>query len=131
MRLRWKRPKQPRYSSTRTVESKVMPGVRFLVAKMSFGRRLELMTRVRELAARIEFLAAAQDVRQKMEAGLVQAEIERVYVSWGIRAVSGLVVDGQAATPQVLADSGPESLFREALALVQSEVGLTEAERKN
>jgi hypothetical protein len=98
---------------------------------MSFGRRIELMTRVREVARRMEFLAAAQGVGEKMDAGLAQAEIERLYVSWGLRGVSGLVVDGRPATPEVLAESGPEDLFREALAVVRAETGLSEEERKN
>ena len=48
-----------------------------------------------------------------------------------MKAVSGLVVDGEPATPEVLAETGPEDLFREALALVRTETGLNEEERKN
>ena len=40
-------------------------------------------------------------------------------------------IDGNAATPELLAKAGPEELFREALAAVKTEAGLTEAERKN
>ena len=35
------------------------------------------------------------------------------------------------ATPEMMVDCGPEELFREALALVRAETGLTEEERKN
>ena len=128
MGLRWR---GKGYSSTRVVESRVRPGVRFCVLKMSFGRRVELMRRVREIARRVEFLATAEGVGEKMDAGLAQAEIERLYVTWGLKAVSGLVVDGEPATPEVLAETGPEDLFREALALVRAETGLNEEERKN
>jgi len=79
----------------------------------------------------MEFLAGAGGGGEKMDAGLAQAEIERLYVTWGLKAVSGLVVDGEPATPEVLAETGPEDLFREALALVRAETGLNEEERKN
>jgi hypothetical protein len=52
-------------------------------------------------------------------------------MTWGLRAVSGLELDGADATPELLAEAGPEDLFREALAAVRAETGLTEAERKN
>ena len=48
------------YESVRTVESRVARGVSFTLAKISFGRRVELMRRVRELARRLEFLEAGQ-----------------------------------------------------------------------
>ena len=98
---------------------------------MSFGRRVELMRRVRELARRTEFLAASEEAGDKMDAALLQAEIERTYVMWGVKAVAGLAVDGVAAGPELLAEAGPEELFREALAAVRKETGLSEEERKN
>ena len=48
------------YESTTVVESQVVSGVSFTVAKMSFGRRFELMRKIRELARRMEFLEAGQ-----------------------------------------------------------------------
>ena len=119
------------YTSETVVDSGAVPGVRFTIAKMSFGRRVELMRRVRELARRTEFLAASEDLNDKMDAALLQAEIERVYVRWGVKKVSGLAVDGVVAGPDLLAEAGPEALFREALAAVRRETGLSEEERKN
>ena len=119
------------YESVTVVESRVAPGVKFTVAKMSYGRRTELMRQIRELSRRMEFLEAGKEPADKMDAALVEAEIGRLYVSWGLRAISGLVVDGAEATPELLAESGPEDLFREALAAVQSQAGLTQEERKN
>jgi hypothetical protein len=118
-------------ASTRVVESQVAPGVTYTIAAMSFARRVELMNRVREIARRMEFLGASEDARQKMDAGLLRAEVDRLYVEWGLVAVAGLVVDGREADPALLIDSGPEELFREALAAVRAETGLTEEERKN
>jgi hypothetical protein len=119
------------YESVTTLESRVMPGVRFTIARMSFDRRVELMRRIRELARRAEFLGAGQSAEDKMDAALVQAEIERLYVSWGLRGVSGLVIDGREANPETLSGDAPEDLFREALAAVRAETGLTEEQRKN
>ena len=119
------------YESVAVVESQVAPGVKFTVAKMSYGRRTELMRRVRELARRIEFLEAGEEPAEKMDSALVEAEMGRLYVSWGLRAVSGLVVDGVDATPEILAESGPEDLFHEALAAGQAQAGLSGPERKN
>jgi len=50
---------------------------------------------------------------------------------WGVKAVSGLSVDGRVADVQSMAAEGPEELFREALAAVRRQIGLNEEERKN
>ena len=119
------------YESVAVVESRVAPGVTFAVARMSFGRRVDLMRRVRELARRMEFLEAGKEPGDRMDAALVQAEIDRLFLEWGLRAVSGLQLDGGEASPQSLAEAGPEELFREALAAVRAETGLAEEQRKN
>jgi hypothetical protein len=119
------------YESLIVVESQVSDGVKFTVAKMSFGRRTELMRRVRELARKMEFLEAGQEPGEKMDAALLRVEIDRLYVGWGLRAISGLELDGAKATPESLAESGPEELFREAVAVVRAQTGLSTAERKN
>jgi hypothetical protein len=119
------------YQSTVRRESKSHPGVRFSVYRMSFGRRLELLRRVRELAARAEFLAAGNDPREKIEATLLAGEIDRLYLLWGLAGVEGLEVDGQAATPELLVEAGPEPLCREVLSAVRAEAGLDEEELKN
>jgi hypothetical protein len=112
------------------VHSTTHPGVKFRIARVSFARRLDLMRRVRELARRAEFLGAGQDPADRMDAALLQAEIEQLYVAWGVKAVEGLTVNGIAAGPELLAE-GPEEVFREALAAVRKELGLSEEERKN
>ena len=121
----------PGYRSEAVVESKIVPGVKFTIAKMSFGRRMELMRRVRELAGRYEFLAASENAAEKMDAALLQSEIQRTYVLWGVKAISGLTVNGRSADVELMAAEGPEALFLEALAAVRREAGLTEEERKN
>jgi hypothetical protein len=119
------------YHSVDRVESLIAAGVSYLIAKMSFSRRMDLMRRVRELARRAEFLEAGQDTGEKMDAAILYVEIDRLYLTWGLREVAGLELDGKPATPESLADSGPEELFREALTAVRAATGLSAVERKN
>jgi len=119
------------YESSEVVKSQLAQGVTFTVAKMSYNRRVELMRRVRELARKFEFLEAGSEPGDKMDAALLEAEINRLHLTWGLQAVSGLTLDGVGATPESLTDSGPEDLFREALVAVRRQTGLTDSERKN
>ena len=119
------------YESVAIVESQVAIGVKFTVAKMSFGRRMELMRQVRELARKMEFLEAGTSPGERMDAALLRVEIDRLYLKWGLLGISGLELDGVDATPESLAEAGPEELFREVLALVRSQTGLNPHERKN
>jgi hypothetical protein len=121
-----------RYESLVEVVSERLPGVRFRVERMSFGRRLELVRQLKDLLARLEFLQAApQSPAQQAEATLVAGEVDRIYLRWGLRSVEGLEIDGQPATPEALLERGPEPLVDEALAAIRREAGLSEAERKN
>src|SRR5438874_1683777 len=119
------------WSSREIVASQSHAGVEFVIARMTFGRRLELMRRVRDLAARLEFFEAGRDARNGMEASLLGAEIDKLYILWGLEEVRGLELDGAPATAESLIERGPEELFGEALAAVKAECGLTENERKN
>ena len=119
------------YTSFQTVESTAAQGVSYTIAKMSFGRRVELTRRIRELAARREFAEAGDTPGDKMDAALLASEIDRIYLLWGLTEVKGLDLDGSPATPESLAASGPEELCREALAAIKEQCGLSEAERKN
>ena len=118
------------YESAVTIES-ARAGVTIQVRRMSFGRRLELMKRVRELARRVEFLEAGSAAGNRMDAGLARAEIDCAFVLWGVAGISGLRIDGAEATVEALVEHGPEDVFREALAAARREAGLTAEERKN
>ncbi len=119
------------YQSTVTRESRAFAGVRYTVARMSLGRRIELTKRIRELAGRAEYLAAGEDLRGKAEAAALGAEIDGLYLEWGLAGIEGLEIDGQAATAELLARAGPEELCREIIASIRAECGLSEEERKN
>jgi hypothetical protein len=117
--------------SKTVVRSTAWPGVEIVVAKITFGRRLELMRRIRDLAAKAEFLEAGTGGKDRMDASLLGAEIDRLYVEWGVEEIRGISFDGKAADAAGLIEAGPEDLFREALAAVKADSGLNENERKN
>jgi hypothetical protein len=98
---------------------------------MSFGRRVELTRRIRELAERVEFLIAGETAKEKLDATLLSAEIDRTYVLWGLRGIEGLELDGIPSTPESLVSDGPEDLVREALSAIKAECGLSDDEIKN
>lgn len=119
------------YESTEVVESQKWRGVRFTVRRMSFQGRIELMAKIRDLARRVEFWTAGEKPEEQMDAGVLQAEIDGIYLNWGLTGVAGLEIDGKAASPNLLIENGPEELVREALDAVKAGAGLTAAERKN
>jgi hypothetical protein len=119
------------YQSVVTIPSQLIPDVAYRVFRMSFGRRMDLMREIRKLTGRLEFHDAGTSDADKMDASLLAAEIDRLYLVWGLESVEGLLIDGSDATPERLASAGPEELFAEALAAIKRQCGLTEAERKN
>jgi len=119
------------YDSVKMFESKVTPGVRFAIQRVSFGRRMDLSRRVRELSRRAEFLNASSELDEKIEANILAQEIDALYLEWGLVRLDGLTIDGEAATGAQLLEKGPEELAREVVGSIKQECGLTEAERKN
>jgi hypothetical protein len=105
--------------------------VRYEIARVSFGRRIELARRIREIGRKMEYLEAGTDAREKLEATVLAAEIDRAYLEWGLVEIEGLEIDGVAATPKTLVDQGPVELAIEILGRIKSECGMTEDERKN
>ena len=118
------------YDSVTVVESQVAPGVTFAVARMSFGRRVELMRKVRELCLEHEFLKAG-DAADQLESSLADLLIRKLYLEWGLAEITGLRIDGIPASVAALVAKGPERLSDEIIASIKSELGLTEDERKN
>jgi len=119
------------WNSHRIVESESWPGVEFIIARITFGRRLELLKRVRDLAVKLEYFDAGRDEKNRIEASLLGAQLDRLYIEWGLEDIRGLHIDGDPATPESLVARGPEDLFLEVLAVIKSECGLNEQERKN
>lgn len=119
------------HSSTKTVESRILPGVSFVIQRMSFGRRLELMRRARELGTALECHSAGSTIMDKLQAAESNVAIEGLYLEWGLSAIQGLIIDGAPANAQTLLAAGPEELCREIIQEIRQECGLTDEERKN
>lgn len=119
-----------RFDSLRWVDSETVAGVRFAVRRPSLGQRIELTRRVHEMTLRHEFLKAGAE-SEKLEAALGELLVQQLYIEWGLKAIEGLEIDGEAATPAALIDRGPEELAAEIASYVVHECGLTEDERKN
>jgi hypothetical protein len=117
--------------STVEHESQQMPGVRFRIIRMSLARRIDLTRRVRELARKLGFLKSGTSDDEHIEATLLGQEIDRLYLEWGLINILGLEIDGEAATPEMVVDKGPEELCREMVNAIKAECHLTEQERKN
>jgi len=120
-----------RHESSAWFDAETCAGVRFRVARISVARRIELARRIREIGRKVEFLEAGQDPREKLEAAVLAAEIDRVYLEWGLEAIEGLEIDGEAATPVALIEKGPLDLAKEMLGRIKRECGLSEEQRKN
>lgn len=119
------------YESSRTFDSTSARGVRFKIARMTFGRRIELMRRVRELSGRLDFALAGSGAPDRVDAALLAAEIDDLYLRWALMSVEGLEIDGAQADTDRLIAAGPESLCREIVAAIKRECSLSEEERKN
>jgi hypothetical protein len=119
------------HESSAWFDAETRPGVRFRVARISVARRIELARRIREIGRKVEFLEAGQDPREKLEAAVLAAEIDQVYLEWGLEEIQGLEIDGEPATPAALIEKGPMDLAKEILAQIKRECGLSEDQRKN
>jgi hypothetical protein len=123
------------WASRLWVDAEAMEGVRYEIVRVSFGRRIELARRIREIGRKMEYLEAGaaleNGARDTLEATVLAAEIDRAYLEWGLAAIEGLEIDGMPATPETLVDRGPVELAMEILARIKSECGMTEDERKN
>jgi hypothetical protein len=119
------------YESVLVIRSKSMPSVTFAIKRVSFGRRMDLSRRAREISRKAEFLEAGGQLGEKIEAGILTQEIDTMYLAWGLVSIQGLTIDGEAATAESLLEKGPEDLTREVVNAIKAQCGLSEVERKN
>jgi len=119
------------YESLVQYESPGYAGVSYKVRRISFARRLELLSRLRSLAARLEFERAGQRAAERIEAALLEGEMDRTLLEWGLESINGLAVDGAPATVAALFERGPEGLCREIAGRIRGECFLSEEQRKN
>ncbi len=85
---------------------------------------------IQELIHMNEFLRAGDSLEQS-KASLADLLARKVYVEWGISELEGLKIDGVPASIQDLIERGPEGLCEEIAHTIQSELVLSEEERKN
>lgn len=119
------------YQSVIWFDAETLAGVRYRIARMSLGRRIGLARKIREAGRRLEFLEAGGGVMEKLDAAVLQGEVDRAYLEWGLEAIEGLEIDGEAATVESLIEKGPAKLATEILGRIRGECGLSESERKN
>ena len=119
------------YESTVTHPSSCLAGVEFTVLRLSFARRMDLARRVLDLSRRLEFQQAGEGIEDNIQANILACEIDQMYLNWGLVGITGLSVDGLDATPELMAEKGPEELAREIVNAIKSQCGLSESERKN
>jgi hypothetical protein len=122
--------KQSSYASLLWSESETIRGVRYAIRRVSLSQRIELTKKARELSLRYDFLRAG-DAADRLEASLADLLIRRLYLAWGLAELTGLEIDEQPATVEVLIDKGPEGLANEIVAAIRGQLGLSEEERKN
>jgi hypothetical protein len=130
-----KEPSGRSWESRAWFDAAAMEGVRYEIVRVSFGRRIELARRIREIGRRMEYLEAGagldKGAHETLEATVLSAEIDRAYLEWGLLSVEGFEIDGAAATPETLVDRGPVELAMEILGRIKAECGMSEDERKN
>jgi hypothetical protein len=122
--------KESSYASVLWFESETVQGVRYGIRRVSLSQRIELTKRARELSIRHEFLKAG-DASDQLEASLADLLVRKLYIEWGLAEVTGLRVDREPATVDVLIEKGPEALADEIIAAIRGQLGLSEEERKN
>lgn len=111
-------------------ESTAYTGVRFATRQISLYGRIELTRKIQDLIFKNEFLRAG-DALEQSQATLADLLARKVYLEWGIADLDGLTIDGSPASIQDLIERGPEGLCEEIANAIQSELNLSEEERKN
>lgn len=119
-----------RYESTVWKASTSVPGVCYCVRRASLKQRIELVQRARELSLRTEFLNAGNS-SDRLEATLAELHVQQLYLEWGLVDIAGFTIDGQKSGVHMLIEKGPETLAQEIVEAIQTELSLSENERKN
>ncbi len=135
-----------KYDTTNRKESEILPGVSFLLRRMTEGRRIELRKKLSPTNAKIRELLReqgklleapddAQDHNRILELqdefdGLMLETVNPTTLLWGVKQIEGLEVDGKTLTLEDWQE-WPSALFREVLNSVNAEAELNGGEVKN
>jgi hypothetical protein len=120
-----------KYESSVECCSETNPGLTFIILRPSFKRRSMLIGQVRELGRNLQFLEAGQGISDRLESYYIHAQIDEMYLRWGLVEVRGMEIDGETITIESLIEKGPERLSREIIDRIKDQCSLTEHERKN
>lgn len=142
------------YSSTITLDSQVNPGVQFTIFKMSEARRADFrlksaepMGRVRNLTREAEALSdrikampdgeidrtvlvQVEDLHESINTELI-CHVNPAWIRWGLKEVTGLIIDGEPATVESLISKGDPALFAEVLQAIKDVSSMTDEQLKN
>lgn len=118
------------YESLSWHNSSNVEGVRFAIRKASLLQRLELTRQIKELTLHHEFLKAG-DIPDQLDATIADLLVRKLYLDWGLTTITGLQIDRNPATKDLLIEKGPEPLVEEVLTAIRAEIGLSEDEIKN
>lgn len=119
------------WRSAEEYRSTKYPGVKYRVAKMSMGRRIDLTRRVKDLMKQLEFLSAGSSTQDKVDAAILAGEMDRLYWDFGLESLDGIDINGEPMTPNEQFERGPEDLSREILQRVKQNCQLSQDEQKN
>lgn len=135
-----------KHETLRRHESTVFEGVTFYLHKMTEGRRLDLRSKVAEPNRRIrEILKEQASIEQTPEDskdaakwlelqdefdGLMLEKVNPSWLTWGLKRVDGLEVDGKPLGVEDWKD-WPSALFEEVIRAIKAESELNGTERKN
>jgi hypothetical protein len=137
---------QYKHQTTRCVESELFPGVSVILKKMTEGRRMELRAvmgvpqkKIRDMRREQAIIEAQKeeirdyprwlDLQDEHEQLMTDA-INPAWITWGVKQIEGLEVDGKSLGVDDWKD-WPSALFDEVLGFVQEEAQLNGSERKN
>jgi len=134
------------YNSTSRYDSQTIPGVVFILKKLTEGRRLELRKMLAEPQAKMSLIMKElakhnQLPEDQQDASVVSnlsmefddvlyERIHPTWVKWGLKSVEGLVIDGTTLTAENIMDF-PSELFEEILNTVMGGTQLSTDQSKN
>ena len=98
---------------------------------MTLGGRIELLERIYPLLKEAESMAAGTSQSDQVRNQLSTLKVQEALLAWGVVELDGLCVDGVEIPAREVGRSAPEKLAQEMLTVIQRQIALTEAERKN
>jgi hypothetical protein len=92
---------------------------------------MELIRLIRETGEKLAFHLAGDSVLDAAHAAGIRANMDALYIRWGLEEITGITIDGEPVSLDNLIERGPDSLAREIVEAVKGELFLDEDERKN